>query len=123
MEETRTTHPPADRAAATPIEGNERTITNTVQFDLEAYMPLLEDTDIPDDQKLDLLRALHAIMASFVDLGFSIENPPCGKPQELADPSAQAVRDHVYSSHHNFIERFENAAGPVRDAAQEGVEA
>ena len=125
MEETRaTTQLSPERAAGTPIEGqDQREFKNTVAVDLEAYMPLLEDSDIPDDQKLELLRALYAIMASFVDLGFSLETSPCGKPQKEPDPSAQALRDHVYSSHQNYIERFENAADRTCDVAGEGVEA
>ena len=124
MEETRTTQLSPERAAGMPIEGqNKRGIRNPVSIDLEAYMPLLEDTDILDDQKLELLRALYAIMASFVDLGFSLDAGPCGKPQKEPDPSAQALRDHVYSSHQNYIERFENAADGHADAAEEGVEA
>ncbi len=120
MEETKTTSPSRMRAAGTPIEGqNQRDTAKTVRFDLEAYMPLLEDTDIPDDQKLELLRALYAIMASFVDLGFSLETDPCGKQQKLLDPSTQKLRDHVHSTYHNFIERFENAAGSDADAALE----
>jgi hypothetical protein len=124
MEETRTTPQPPERATGTPIEGqNQREFKNTVTVDLEAYMPLLEDTDISDDQKLELLRALYAIMASFVDLGFSLEAGPCGKPQKTGDSSTRAVRDHVYSTHQNNIERFENAAHRACDAAGEGVEA
>lgn len=124
MEETKTTTPMPERAAGTPVEGrSQRENTKTVQFDLEAYMPLLEDTDISDDQKLELLQALYAIMASFVDLGFSLEASPCGKPQKDGDPSACALRKHVYSSHQNNIDRFENAADRTCDAAGEGVEA
>lgn len=125
MEETRTTTQLSpERAAGRPIEGqNQREFKNTVSVDLEAYMPLLEDTDISGDQKLELLQALYAIMASFVDLGFSLEASPCGKPRKTGDPSAQALRDHVYSSHQNYIERFENAADRTCDVAGEGVEA
>lgn len=124
MEETKTTQPTPERAAGTPIEGpNLRSIRNTISVDLEAYMPLLEDENTSDDQKLELLRVLYAIMASFVDLGFSLEAGPCGQPEKEHDPSAKALGDHVYSSHRNFIERFEDAAGRDADASEKGVEA
>lgn len=124
MEETKTTPPIPERAAGTPIEGRiERDLRTAVQVDLEAYMPLLEDSDTPDDQKLELLRALYAIMASFVDLGFSLEAGSCGQPEKDPDPSAKVLGDHVYSSHRNFIERFEDAAGRDADASEKGVEA
>ena len=119
MEETKTTPPMPERAAGTPIEGQSK--RNTVSIDLEAYMPLLEDTDISDDQKMELLRSLYAIMASFVDLGFSLDMGACGQSAKSADPSASALRDHVYSSHQTYIERFENAADCNAESAGEGV--
>ncbi len=124
MEETKTTPPTPERATGTPIEGpNLRRTRNAVSVDLEAYMPLLQDENTSDDQKLELLRALYAIMASFVDLGFSLEGRPCGQPEKEPDPSAKALGDHVYSSHRNFIERFEDAAGRNASASDKGVEA
>lgn len=86
-------------------------------------MPLLEDEDTSDDQKLELLRAPYAIMASFVDLGFSIDAEPCGQPQKDPGPSVKALRDHVYSANRNFNERFEDAAGLDASAPEKGVEA
>ncbi len=124
MEETRTIPQIAERASALPIEGQvQRETRCTVRFDLEAYMPLLEDTDIPDDQKMELLRALYAIMASFVDLGFTVDTNACGQPHKFRDPSAQALRDHVCLSHQNKFEYFNNAAARPCDTAGEGVEA
>ncbi len=120
MEETKTT--PPEYKSRLPIEGqNTQEQTNTVRFDLEAYMPLLEDADISDAQKMELLRSLYAIMASFVDLGFSLKAPACGQATKDTDTSANALRDHVYSSHHNFNERIENAARSDKDVAGEGV--
>ena len=122
MEETRTTRHYSNETSNTPIEGREvsqRGSGHAVKFDLEAYMPLLEDTDILDDQKLEL----YAIMASFVDLGFSLEASPCGKLAENNDQQGNRLRDHVYSSHSKIIERFENAADVLVDVAGEGSEA
>tara|TARA_R110002094_G_scaffold99832_1_gene100093 strand:+ start:1542 stop:1922 length:381 start_codon:yes stop_codon:yes gene_type:complete len=126
MEETRTTRHYSNETSNTPIEGREvsqRGSGHAVKFDLEAYMPLLEDTDIPEAEKMELLRALYAIMASFVDLGFSLEASPCGKLAENNDQQGNRLRDHVYSSHSKIIERFENAADVLVDVAGEGSEA
>jgi hypothetical protein len=124
MDETRTTPSTSQRTAETPIEGRrKRAGRNAVTVDLEAYMPLLEDADTPDDQKMELLRALYAIMASFVDLGFALETAPCGQSQKEPNAAAKALRDHVYSSHIQFNERFENAAEGHADVAGEGVKA
>lgn len=123
MDETKTA-PPPKCAAGLPVEGQSpRKIRNTVSVDLEVYLPLLEDTNTPDDQKMELLRALYAIMASFVDLGFTLETEPCGQSQKERLQTSNALRDHVNSTHRNFIERFENAAGSDANAAAEGVEA
>ncbi|MEO0871796.1 MAG: hypothetical protein AAFY19_07530 [Pseudomonadota bacterium] len=127
MEETRTTHPTADRAAAKPIEGNDtknaREFKNTISIDLAAYMPLLESTEASDDEKLELLRTLYAIMASFVDMGFNVEPGPCGQVGAEGDPSTQALRNHVHSSHHQFTERFEETSAQSAGSSREGVEA
>lgn len=122
MEETKTTPPSPQCAAGSPVEGRNKR-ANTIHVDLEAYIPLLEDTDATDAEKRELLSALYAIMASFIDLGFSLETDPCGQQQIGSDQSTQALRKHVYSSHQTVIERFEDAAGPDANAAQEGVEA
>ena len=123
MEETRTTQLIAERAAAKPIEGKGREFENTISLDLAVYMPLLESAEASDDEKLALLRSLYAIMASFVDLGFSIEPGPCGQLSAGDDPSTQALRNHVNSSHHQFTERFEEAAEQSGETSREGVEA
>jgi len=123
MEETRTKQLIADRATAKPIEGKRRQSKNAISLDLTAYLPLLESTEASDDEKLALLRSLYAIMASFVDLGFNIEPSPCGQFGADDDPSTQALRNHVNSSHHQFTERFEGAAEQSGETSREGVEA
>lgn len=116
------THP-VDRQGSNPLEKpNERTAENTVSINLEAYLPYFEDCDISEQDKLELLKALYAIMASFIDLGFSIEPGACGQEPEKLDQSTQALRDHVYSSHHNHRETFKENALLKKDRAHEEME-
>ncbi|WP_208348946.1 hypothetical protein [Pseudaestuariivita rosea] len=54
-------------------------------LDWEAYLPLLEDEDIPDDQKRELIETLWSIVVAFVDLGFGIHpvQQSCGELEDL----------------------------------------
>ncbi|MFQ6550648.1 hypothetical protein AADZ90_022130 [Aestuariibius sp. 2305UL40-4] len=57
-------------------------------LDWDAYLPLLEDEDIPEEQKRELIKTLWLIVVTFVDLGFGIETTQtiCGEtPDEIAD--------------------------------------
>ena len=46
--------------------------SSAITFDLNAYLPYLEDHDIPETDKEALLKALWSIVLSMVDLGFEI---------------------------------------------------
>nr|WP_321440413.1 hypothetical protein [uncultured Hyphomonas sp.] len=121
MEETKTTTPIPERAAGRPIEGlNQRKTTNTVSVDLHAYMPLLEDVEITDAEKLELLHSLYAIMKSFIDLGFQLDfsMPACGQG---TDKTGAALSSHIYSQYQTDIQDKKNAAACSSDAAGKGA--
>lgn len=67
-------------------------------IDWEAYLPLIKDGDIPEDQKRELIETLWWIMLAFVDLGFDLHpiQQGCG---ELPDLSPDLIRDVVNSKH------------------------
>lgn len=50
-------------------------------IDWQAYLPLLEDSDIPEADKRELIETLWSIVVLFVDLGFETDTTPqsCGK--------------------------------------------
>ena len=52
-------------------------------LDIDLYLSLLDDEDIPDDQKREFIETLWSIMVSFVDLGFQIHPvlQSCGKDE------------------------------------------
>lgn len=55
---------------------NETEVTKdwpTLQMDVEYYQAFLDDTDISDEQKKELIETLWNIVVTFVDLGFGIE--------------------------------------------------
>lgn len=56
-----------------------------LRFDWEDWREYLDDCDIPDDQKRELIETLWAIVTGFVDLGFGL-NPTqqiCGETIDL----------------------------------------
>ncbi|KAI93778.1 hypothetical protein T281_14700 [Rhodomicrobium udaipurense JA643] len=65
---------------------------STADFDPAAYMDDLNDFDITDDQKEELLGILWSIMASFVRLGFDVKI--CEQIFDAAGilPSAESLR-------------------------------
>ena len=98
---------PKDATASTP----------TLSIDWDAYLPLFEDEDIPEEQKRALIETLWSIMVAFVDLGFGIHplNAACGKSDEEL---AQAIAS-VVSSDHPTETPSQRAASPSGQAAGE----
>lgn len=95
------------------------------QLDFSAYMPLLEDVNISEDEKLELLQSLTAIAASIIQLGFPIEFTlgSCGKVEKSGVEASAALADHVKSTHQDIIEQFGSSAASEAEDAEEGVEA
>ncbi len=56
-----------------------------LRFDVNDFMPLLEDEDIPFEQKQQLIDNLGSIVAAFVDLGWDIKSTAeiCGEDIDL----------------------------------------
>lgn len=57
-----------------------------LNFDFEAYTHHLDELDLTEDQKRDLLEALFQIVRSFVDLGFNMHpvQQACGQNTLIA---------------------------------------
>ena len=125
MENAKTKKKKSARAADQKVEGQERKATHIFEVDIAAYMPLLEDIEISDEDKLELLHSLYAIIRSFIDLGFRVETklPPCGQVENDSSKTSAALRSHIYSKHQTLIENTKNAAVSSSDAAQKGVDA
>lgn len=96
----------------------------SAQLDLSVYMPLLEDLNISEEEKLELLQSLCAIAASIIQLGFPIEFTldSCGKVEKSGAEASAALVDHVNSTHQDIIEQFGSSAASEAEDAEEGVE-
>lgn len=82
---------------------------SALAFDKEKYLSELEDTDLTEEQKIDMLQALWSIMEAFVDLGFGI-NSIHQFFSELAAESSESGMDRVESGNGKCRENFEDAA-------------
>lgn len=61
----------------------------SVEIDVEKYQALLDDPDLSDTQKEEIMHALWMVMMAFVDLGFGVHpaQEVCGKPEQTLDVS------------------------------------
>ncbi|MBO6550621.1 MAG: hypothetical protein JJ964_13510 [Rhizobiales bacterium] len=54
------------------IEATEGTDYKTLTLDIDYYQSFLDDADIPDDKKQELIETLWNIVVQFVDMGYGI---------------------------------------------------
>lgn len=100
-----------------PPEFNPETAPPRLSIDWDAYLPFLENEDISEEQKRELIEALWSIMVSFVDLGFGIHpiQQVCGQDISLAElPAADVL------NLDNITSEFEQAAAPQESGQREG---
>ena len=59
-------------------------------LDVDRYQKYLDDADLSDAQKQDVLEALWSIIVNFVDLGFGVHpvQRACGQPSEVGSESS-----------------------------------
>lgn len=68
----------------------------SLTLDTEHYQSLLDDEDIPEDKKQELIATLWQIVVSFVDLGFGIhplQQPNADIENALHPDIAKAIAD------------------------------
>lgn len=64
--------------------------------DLRKYRAYLDDTDLSEEQKLELLQTLWSILSAFVDQGFGVDSVLLAQPQHregTAETDAAAEKD------------------------------
>lgn len=105
------------------FEKRERPV---MTVDFERYAHMLEDSDLTEEQKRELLQALWNITVEFVSLGFGVHpiqqaKEACGKPTEKSSNSALTASDTVYLDQ-SILSQFFEASDLETDADAEGVE-
>ena len=97
-----------------------------IQLDLEKYKPFLDDHNIADTDKEQLLEALWNIVVSFVKLGYGVHpvqqaqeikkiaQPPCGKLRKNSAKATLREPFELYSKDQSRIETYaaDNSAIP-----------
>ena len=78
----------------------------------------MDDYDLTEAQKIELLQNLWSIMKAFVDVGFSVDSIQTFFPELAGNPSAEPENG-VECRGGNRIVEFENAAQP--NAAKDGT--
>ena len=56
------------------INANKNSAIQPLKFDANDYKSCLEDTDLSEAQKAELLQNLWHIMSAFVDMGWGVDN-------------------------------------------------
>ncbi|MHB1098538.1 MAG: hypothetical protein ACYCZR_03175 [Burkholderiales bacterium] len=84
-------------------------VTSEIQLDASKYLPEMEEFEMTEAQKVEMLEALWGIMRSFVELGFSLKN--CGQLTALFNDAATSE---------SATDRMQLSGKPGRAAAVEG---
>lgn len=89
----------------------------SLSIDWDLYGSMLEDSDLDEDQKRELIESLWSIVVTFVDLGFGIHpiQQVCGEDDENL---AKAIADMV--SLPNTNNNLENISVPHNDGSNKG---
>ncbi|PHS22813.1 MAG: hypothetical protein COA84_12100 [Robiginitomaculum sp.] len=62
-----------------------------LELDIEKYLGDIDEFDMTEEQKIELLQTLWDIMGQFVAMGFDIETPDKNCGQERLDSSADST--------------------------------
>lgn len=90
-------------------------------------MPLLEDDNIADEEKLELLQALWNIICEFSALGFNVHpiqqaQTACGKPHKAHSGADLSVPSALYLDHQVISENLAEVVEGVSVTTGKGVE-
>lgn len=82
-----------------------------LQIDIEKYQTFLDETDLNEDQKRDVIEALWQIIVAFVDLGFGVHpvQQACGQLEDCGPKIGETAED-LLGLDHPLTQRFEGAA-------------
>lgn len=56
------------------LSGQNRKVLDPPSCDTDKYLKYIEDFDISEEEKAELLKTIWFIMATFVDLGFGVDS-------------------------------------------------
>ena len=117
LETTATTDATAEATAARPA----------LRVDVEAYQAYLEDTDLSDAQKREVIEALWSIVVAFVELGFGVHpvqeaRITCGQSGETEQKPRRDKQNMIECNNKSLSSNCNIVVGSESGAAAEGVE-
>ncbi len=97
-----------------------------VEIDYEEYLRFLEDDDISEADKRELLGLLWSIVCEFVAMGFGVHpvqqaQESCGKPEENTPKPAQSNGHGVNCEDGKFIKSIDRPAESENPPAGKGA--
>lgn len=97
----------------------------TLECDFEAYAHYLEDSDLTENEKRQILEALWNIAVAFVDIGFGVHpgQQVCGKLEDNLSKASPTAPDGLYFDTRQIIENFMSVTDPKEEKDEEGVDA
>lgn len=109
---------PSDVPAETADKADAVPSRPVLEVDVAKYQAYLDDGDLSDEQKQELIEALWSIIVGFVDLGFGVHpvQNVCGEVEKSIDESGDQYRDKIYFDN-TLDNQFEGAAGGREPAA------
>ncbi|WP_417449543.1 hypothetical protein [Kordiimonas sp.] len=96
----------------TPHAQDTRTYPAMPAIDFDAYLPYLEDEDIPEEQKRELIETLFGILMGFADIAFGISSPQniWGKLAKIDSDSHFSPDKVLQLEDQKTAEKFKHAA-------------
>lgn len=103
------TAPTLGKALGMALEESPR---KTLQVDTAKYQEYLDDPDLSNEQKEQIVEALWTIIIAFVDLGYGVSplQEACGKLSEINDESGETDDDLLRVDADTLTQTFSNHA-------------
>ena len=103
---------PSEECAAMEIMARAGKYPALPQIDFEAYLPFLEDQDIPMAQKRELIETLFGVLTCFADIAFGLSpmQNACGKLAKIESESQFPAKTMIKSENRKTRKQFKDAA-------------
>lgn len=102
----------------TPQKPDQDIITPSLTIDWEAYGRYLDDSDLTEDQKIELIETLWSIVVSCVDLNFGLS--PVQQNCEQTEELSKLIDQHMVQSKTNLpVTKSKNSTS--RNTAIDGL--
>lgn len=100
-------------------------IKPVITVDVERYVHFLDDADLSDNEKTQLLQTVWGIITEFVALGFGVHplqqtKGICGKTAQVDASQKNAAQDMLYLDQSYLYDNFNAAHSTEKNAAKEG---